>query len=92
MLETAVGDGLKKLGLEQEVAERGAVDTSVRALRVGGASRGDILLSLAIGGSRRGIGGLKLLVGVIDQVLLSRHDGGRRTRARGLSQTLEQIR
>jgi hypothetical protein len=75
VLETAVGDGLQKLRLEQEIAERGAVHTGVGALRVGCASRGGILLSIAVGGGRGGVSGLKLLVGVVDEILLGRHVG-----------------
>lgn len=76
VLETAVGDGLEELGLQQEVAERGAVDTGIGALSVGVASRGGILFGVTVGSSRGGLSGLKLLVGVVDQVLLGRHVGG----------------
>jgi hypothetical protein len=75
VLETAVGDGLQKLRLEQEIAERGAVHTSVRTLGVSRTSRGSILLSIAVGGGRGGVSGLKLLVGVVDEILLGRHVG-----------------
>jgi hypothetical protein len=75
VLETAVGDGLEKLRLEQEVAERGAVHTGVRALRVGCASCGAVLLSIAIGSGRGGVSGLKLLVGVVDEIFLGGHVG-----------------
>lgn len=81
MLETAIGDGTQKLSLEQEVAETRRVNADIAALLVGAAT-GDsqvTLLSCSTvgcrGGScgRRGIGGLKLLVGVVNEILLVRH-------------------
>lgn len=83
MLETAVGDGAKKFGLQQEIAETGRVDTDVTAL--GGCSssgRGSIALLLVsigggtISGGSCGFGGLELLVGVVDEIFLGRHGEG----------------
>lgn len=78
MLETAVGDGAKKLGLQQEVAEASRVNTNVTALC--GTSRGGAIgfLCVTVGGGGvssggGGLSGLKLLVGVVDEILLGRH-------------------
>ena len=75
MLETAVGDGAKKFGLQQEVAETSGVDADIGALLgVDSLAGGDSLSLLAVGGS----GGLivELVVGVVDEILFGRHDGG----------------
>ena len=78
MFETAVRDGLEKLGLEQKVAEGRAVHADVGALRLSGACRRRIaFLRIAVGtSSGDGISGLKLFVGVIDQVFFGRHVDG----------------
>lgn len=75
MLETAVGDGAKKFGLQQEVAETSGVDADVGTLLgVDSLAGGDSLSLLAVGGS----GGLivELVVGVVDEILFGRHVGG----------------
>lgn len=80
MLETAVGNGAKKLGLQQEITETSRVYTNVTAL--GGSARSGggaiCLLCVTIGsggvsGGGGGLSGLKLLVGVVDEILLGRH-------------------
>lgn len=85
MFEAAVGDGAQKLSFEEEVTETGGVNSDVTALLVGAAA-GDsqitLLVGVAVGCSGGGSGGggrggLELLVGVIDQVFLVRHDSGR---------------
>jgi hypothetical protein len=83
MLETAVGNGAKKLGLQQEVAETSRVDTDVTALGGSACSGGGAicLLCVTVGsggvsGGGGGLSGLKLLVRVVDEILLGRHVGG----------------
>lgn len=84
MLEAAVRNGLEKFRLQEEVAEAGGVNTDVRTLGLVGAARDCeiTLLRITVGsasGTRRAgsaIGGLELLVGVIDQVFLARHGVG----------------
>lgn len=80
MLETAVGDGAQKLGLQQEVAEASRVNTNITALCGCTGSRGGgvslLLVSIgggSIGGGGCGLGGLELLVGVVDEIFLGRH-------------------
>lgn len=85
MLETAVGDGPKKLRLQEEVAKAGGVDADIATLLVGTAA-GDgqvaLLSGIAIGGGRGGggggssIGGGQLLVGVVDEIFFVRHVDG----------------
>lgn len=82
MFETTVGDGTEKLWLQEEVAETGRVDADIGTLLVWCAARDGQVASLGItvGGSDGGgwcgsLGGLELLVGVIDEILLSRHVG-----------------
>lgn len=75
MLEAAVGNGAKKFGLQQEVAEAGRVDADIGTLLcVDSLAGGDSLGLLAVGGS----GGLvvELVVGVVDKIFLGRHVGG----------------
>lgn len=76
MFEAAVRDSSHELVLQQEVAEAGGVNADVAALLValGAAGRKVALgcLSIAVGGR---LGGLDLLVGVVDEVLLVRHGG-----------------
>lgn len=70
MLETAVGDGANKLGLEQEIAEASRVDTDVAALLV------DVVAGSELGLLGRRSGGLvaaDLLVRVVDEILFVRH-------------------
>lgn len=82
MLESTVGDCAKELRLEQEVAETSGVNADVTALRTGVTSDGQIaLLLFSIGGGAIGsscgcgLGGLRLLVGVVDEILLGSHVG-----------------
>lgn len=73
MFETAVGDGANQLGLQKEVAETSRVDADIGTFLVDAfASRSLGLLAV---GRRGGLLGLELLVGVVDQILLSRHGG-----------------
>lgn len=75
MLETAIGDGAKKFGLQQEVAETSRVDADIGALLgVDSLAGGHSLGLLAVGGS----GGLivELVVGVVDEIFLGGHVGG----------------
>lgn len=75
MLEATVGDCADQLWLQQEVAEACGVDADIGALLLNGVSScGGGVGLLAVGG-RGLVLGLDLLVGVIDQVLFSRHDG-----------------
>jgi hypothetical protein len=75
MFETAVGDGADQLGLQEEIAESGRMDTNIAALLVGGS--GISLLSVAVGGGLgRGGVGLDLVVRVVNEILLVRHVGG----------------
>lgn len=76
MFEAAVRDRSNELVLKKEIAETGRVDANVAALLVGAC-----LISCeaalcrarsAVGGR---LGGLDLLVGVVDKVLLVRHGG-----------------
>lgn len=74
MLETAIGDGAKKLGLQEEVAEAGRMDSDVGAFLVDATSSSKVAL-LSGGGSGRLVG-LDLLIRVVDEILLGRHVGG----------------
>ncbi len=84
MFEAAVRDGFQELWLEQEVAEGGRVNTDVGsfALLGAGSSRGEVtLLRVAVGraccSSGAGtVGGLYLIVGVVDQFFFCRHGEG----------------
>jgi hypothetical protein len=72
MFETAIGDGAKKLGLQEKVTETRRVDADIGALLIDilcGRSRVGLL---AIGG---GAGGLvvELVIRVVDQILFGRH-------------------
>lgn len=82
MLETAIGDGTQKLSLEKEVAEARRVNANIAALLIRAISGNSQITLLSCGtvGCRGGscgggsrIGGLKLLVGVVDEILLVRH-------------------
>jgi hypothetical protein len=74
MFEAAVRDSAHKLVLQQEVAETGGVDADVAALFVASSvAGGEAALSrsrAAVGGR---LGGLDLLVGVVNEVFLVRH-------------------
>lgn len=73
MFETAVGNSAKELGLEQEVAETGRVNTDVAALLVDIVAGSELAL-LAVGGSSGGLVAADLLIGVVDEILLVGHD------------------
>ena len=86
MFETAVGDGPKKLRLQEKVAKTGRVDTHVAALLIGApAGDGEITLLSRIairgagcgGGGAGGIVGGELLVRVVDEIFFVRHVDGR---------------
>lgn len=84
MLEAAVRDSLEKFRLQEEVAEAGGVDADIAALSLVGACARyrEVALLVAVGGGASRVGGavswLKLLVGVIDEVLFAgRHGDGR---------------
>lgn len=75
MFESAVGDGSHELVLQQEVAETGRVDADVAALLFARRVR----RSKAAFGSgstavRRRLGWLDLLIRVVDEIFLVRHD------------------
>lgn len=75
MLEAAIGNGAKKFGLQQKVAEASRVDADIGALLgVDSLAGGDSLGLLAVGGS----GGLvvELVVRVVDEIFLGGHVGG----------------
>lgn len=74
MLETAVADRAEKLGLQEEIAETGRVNTDIAALLVDVAAGGELAL-LAVGGGG-GLVSVDLLIGVVDEIFLGRHDGG----------------
>lgn len=84
MFEAAVGDGAQKFSFEQEVAETSGMDSDVAALLVGASARDSqvtLLIGISIscgrgGSGGGGRGGLKLLVGVVDQIFFVRHDCG----------------
>jgi len=76
MFEATVRDCSYELVLEQEVAETGRVDADVAALLVACSITGG---DAALGCSCAAVGGrisrLDLLVGVVDEIFLVRHDG-----------------
>lgn len=74
MLEAAVANGAKQLGLQQEVAETGRVNTDIAALLVDVAVGSE--LALLSGGGGGGLVGANLLVGVVNEILLVRHGDG----------------
>lgn len=75
MLETTVGDGADKLRLQQEIAETSGVDADIGTLLVDAVGSGSLgLLAVGRGGS---LLSLKLLVGVVNEILFSRHGGDR---------------
>ena len=74
MFETAVGDGAIQLWLQQEIPKGGRVNVDMAALAaIGGGFA-------SLGGSTVGCGcsliSLKLLVGIVDEILLVRHAVG----------------
>lgn len=73
MFETAVADGSQKLGLQQKVAEAGRVDAGVAALLVDMVVGDSELALLAVSGGG-GLVGVELLIGVVDEIVLGRHD------------------
>lgn len=74
MFETAVGNRTKKLGLQKEIAETSRVNADVAALLVDAAGGGKLAL-LAVGGGGGALVGVDLLIGVVDKIVLVRHDG-----------------
>ena len=76
MFEATVGNCSYELVLKQKVAETGRMDADIAALLVASSiTSGETTLSrsrIAVSGR---LGGLDLLVGVVDEVLLVRHDG-----------------
>jgi len=72
MFETAITDGAKKLRLQEEVAKAGRMDAHIAALLVDVVPGGKFAF-LAVGGGGRGLVSVKLLVGVVDEIFLSRH-------------------
>jgi hypothetical protein len=76
MFEATVRDCSYELVLEQEVAETGRVDADVAALLVAcSVTGGDAAFVRSCAAVGRRISGLDLLVGVVDEVFLVRHDG-----------------
>lgn len=73
MFETAIGNRTEKFRLQQKVAETSRVNTDIGTLLVDILGSSGIRL-LAVGS---GSGGLlvELVVGVVDEILLSRHVG-----------------
>lgn len=76
MFETAVGDSAKQLRLQQKVAKSGGVDTDVTALLVDIAGGSGGVTFLAVGLSCLILVVVKLVVGIVDEILLGRHGGG----------------
>ena len=76
MFEATVRNRSHKLVLEQKVAETGRVNADVAALLVASSvAGGETALCCSCATVGRRLGGLDLLVGVVDEVLLVRHDG-----------------
>lgn len=80
MLEAAVRNGAKQLRLQQEVAESSGVNANITALRLVCGSSGYcevtfLCSTVGLGCScgRRGLVGLQLLVGVVNEIFLVRH-------------------
>ena len=75
MFETAVCDGANKLRLQEKVLESGGMDASIAALG-GDFTRHGCLLRIAIS-SYRIVGGIELLVGVVNEIFgFMRHVDG----------------
>jgi hypothetical protein len=77
MFEATVRDRSNELVLEKEVAEAGRVDADVAALLVAGGVICSQALCCARGAVGGYLGGLDLLVGVVDEIFLVRHDGSK---------------
>jgi hypothetical protein len=75
MFEATVRDRSNELVLEKEVAETGRVDADVAALLVASSVICSQALCCARGAVGGCLGGLDLLVGVVDEIFLVRHDG-----------------
>ena len=78
MFEPAVRDGFEQFRFEKEVAEGGRVNANIAAfpfIRAGSSNGQVALLGITVGGGGAIGGGLDLLVGVVDEVLFSRHGG-----------------
>lgn len=75
MLETAVGNSAQEFGLQQEVAEASRMDADVGALLVDILAGGGSVALLAVGGGS-GSFVVKLIVGVIDEILFGGHGDG----------------
>lgn len=73
MFETAVGNSTEKLRLQQKVAETGGVDADIRTLLVDILSSSGGISLLAGGGGGRLV--VELVVRVVDEIFLGRHDG-----------------
>lgn len=71
MLETAIGDGAKKLRLQEKVAETSRVDSNVGTLLVDASSPSEVALFPVRGSSD--LVGLNLLIGVVDKIFLGGH-------------------
>ena len=78
MLETAIGDGAEKLWFQQEISKAGRMDADITTLFVSTSRDTQIAF---LGGAVScwccscGIIGGNLLVGVVDEIFFSRHDG-----------------
>ncbi len=79
MFETAIGDGSEQFAFEQEISEARGMDADIAAFaffcRFTPANGQVALLrgSVSRAGGSRSFGGLKLLVGVVDEILFGRH-------------------
>lgn len=83
MFETAIGNGTKQLGLEQEIAETSRVDTDVTTLLIRTTTRDCQVAFLGGSGAIAGFSrsgsdggwlcGLELLVGVVDEIFFGGH-------------------
>lgn len=72
MLETAIANSAQKLGLQEEVAETSRVNADITTLLVDVVTGAGGIRLLSVRGGRSLVG-LELLVGVINEILLSRH-------------------
>lgn len=75
MFEATVRNRSHKLVLQEKVTEAGRMNADIAAFFVAGSlARCEAALSCGSGAVGRRLGGLDLLVGVVDEVLLVRHD------------------
>jgi len=75
MFEATVRNRSHKLVLQEKVTEAGRMNADIAAFFVAGSlARCEAALSCRSGAVGRRLGGLDLLVGVVDEVLLVRHD------------------